>query len=55
VRHGGILIIPALGKLKQEDHEFKASLGHIHSKILVSKKKKLYYIKKKINQNKTLA
>jgi hypothetical protein len=38
-------IIPTLGRLSQEDHEFKASLGYIVSlrltcKILSLKKKK---------------
>jgi hypothetical protein len=26
---GNIFVIPALEKLKQEDHEFKANLGYI--------------------------
>ena len=30
-RHGHTGIIPGLGRLRQEDHEFKASLGYMES------------------------
>jgi hypothetical protein len=26
---GGTLVVPALGRLRQEDHKFKANLGYI--------------------------
>jgi hypothetical protein len=32
-------IIPALGRLRQEDHKFKVSLGYIGSPSLKKKKK----------------
>jgi hypothetical protein len=33
-------VIPAFGRLRQEDHEFKASLGHIARLCLKKKDKK---------------
>lgn len=36
-----MLILPALGKLRQENHEIKASLGHRARCCLEKKKKKV--------------
>jgi hypothetical protein len=35
-------VILALGRLRQEDHEFKASLDYIHIKALSKKKKNTF-------------
>jgi hypothetical protein len=35
-----MLVIPALGSMRQEDHEFEAILGYKHSEMPLSKKQK---------------
>jgi chitodextrinase len=45
-------VIPALGRLRQEDHEFKASLGYTGRPYLKNKQTNKQTNKEKVSENK---